>query len=51
MTDRIPGQRLTRWAVTAITVAIVVLCFAFSLGNVHALAYSLGAAGYLPCVT
>jgi hypothetical protein len=43
----VPGQRLTRWTVTAITLAIVALCFAFSLGNVRNLevTWNLGDSG------
>jgi hypothetical protein len=38
----LPGESLTRRAVTAITAAIVVMAFAFSLGNVTKLCLGLG---------
>ena len=38
---RLPGEALTRRAVTVITAAIVVMTFAFSLGNVTVLELSI----------
>src|ERR1035438_3947282 len=38
----LPGEALTRRAVTAITAAIVLMTFAFSLGNVTRLCLDLG---------
>ena len=38
----LPGEALTRRAVTVITAAIVVMTFAFSLGNVTRLCLDLG---------
>jgi hypothetical protein len=38
----LPGEALTRHAVTVITAAIVVMTFAFSLGNVTSLCLDLG---------
>src|SRR5580700_8025591 len=38
----LPGEALTRRAVTVITAAIVVMTFAFSLGNVTQLCLGLG---------
>ena len=43
----LPGEDLTRRAVTVITVLIAVLSFAFSLGNVTALALYLGIPDYI----
>ena len=37
-----PGEALTRRAVTAVTAAIVLMTFAFSLGNVTRLCLDLG---------
>lgn len=42
-----PGEVLTRQAVTAVTVAIVVMTFAFSLGNVTQLCLSLGITAWI----
>lgn len=42
--QQIPGESLTRWAVTVITGAIAVMTFAFSLGNVTMLCLHLGIA-------
>ena len=42
-----PGEVLTRRAVTAVTAAIVVMAFAFSLGNVTQLCLSLGITGWI----
>ena len=43
----LPGEVLTRRAVTVITAAIVVLAFAFSLGNVTRLCLDLGITGWI----
>ena len=43
----LPGAALTRRAVTVITAAIVVLTFAFSLGNVTRLCLALGITGWI----
>jgi hypothetical protein len=43
----LPGEDLTRRAVTVITVLIALLSFAFSLGNVTALALYLGIPDYI----
>lgn len=47
--DRLPlsGELLTRRAVTVITAAIVVMTFAFSLGNVTRLCLDLGITGWI----
>ena len=42
-----PGEALTRQAVTAVTVAIVVMTFAFSLGNVTHLCLDLGITAWI----
>jgi hypothetical protein len=42
-----PGETLTRQAVTAVTATIVVMTFAFSLGNVTRLCLSLGITGWI----
>jgi hypothetical protein len=42
-----PGETLTRRAVTAVTAAIVVMTFAFSLGNVTQLCHELGITGWI----
>jgi hypothetical protein len=42
-----PGEVLTRRAVTAVTATIVVMAFAFSLGNVTQLCLSLGITGWI----
>jgi hypothetical protein len=42
-----PGETLTRQAVTAVTVAIVVMTFAFSLGNVTRLCLDLGITAWI----
>ena len=42
-----PGETLTRRAVTAVTVAIVVMTFAFSLGNVTHLCLDLGITAWI----
>jgi hypothetical protein len=42
-----PGEALTRRAVTAITAAIVVMTFAFSLGNVTQLCLDLGITAWI----
>ena len=44
---RLPGAALTRRAVTVITAAIVVLTFAFSLGNVTRLCLALGITAWI----
>jgi hypothetical protein len=43
----IPGEALTRRAVTVITAAIVVMAFAFSLGNVTRLCLDLGITAWI----
>ena len=43
----VPGEALTRYAVTIITIAIVAITFAFSLGNVTMLCLGLGIAAQL----
>jgi hypothetical protein len=43
----LPGVTLTRHAVTVITAAIMVMTFAFSLGNVAKLCMSLGVTGWM----
>jgi hypothetical protein len=43
----LPGEALTRRAVTVVTVAIVALTFAFSLGNVARLCLDLGITGWI----
>lgn len=43
----LPGEALTRRAVTVITVLIALMSFAFSLGNVTALALYLGIPAYI----
>ena len=43
----LPGEALTRRAVTVITVAIVVMAFAFSLGNVTRLCLDLGVTAWI----
>jgi len=43
----LPGEALTRRAVTAITAAIVVMTFAFSLGNVTRLCLDLGITAWI----
>jgi hypothetical protein len=40
--DRVPGEALTKWAVTVIAGSIAALTFAFSLGNVTMLCLTLG---------
>jgi hypothetical protein len=42
-----PGEALTRQAVTAVTIAIVVMTFAFSLGNVTRLCLNLGITAWI----
>jgi hypothetical protein len=42
-----PGETLTRRAVTAVTAAIVVMTFAFSLGNVTRLCLDLGITAWI----
>ena len=42
-----PGEALTRRAVTAVTAAIVVMTFAFSLGNVTQLCLDLGITAWI----
>jgi hypothetical protein len=42
-----PGEALTRRAVTAVTAAIVVMTFAFSLGNVTQLCLNLGITAWI----
>ena len=42
-----PGEALTRRAVTVVTAAIVVMTFAFSLGNVTRLCLDLGIPGWI----
>jgi hypothetical protein len=42
-----PGEALTRRAVTAVTVAIVLMTFAFSLGNVTRLCVNLGITAWI----
>jgi hypothetical protein len=44
---QLPGETLTRCAVTVITAAIMVMAFAFSLGNVAKLCVSLGVTGWM----
>jgi hypothetical protein len=44
---RLPGEALTRNAVTVITAAIVVMTFAFSLGNVTRLCLDLGITAWI----
>ena len=44
---KLPGEALTRRAVTVITAAIVVMTFAFSLGNVTRLCLDLGITGWI----
>jgi len=44
---RLPGEALTRRAVTVITAAIVVMTFAFSLGNVTRLCLDLGITAWI----
>lgn len=43
----LPGEALTRRAITAVTAAIVVITFAFSLGNVTRLCLDLGITGWI----
>ena len=43
----LPGEALTRRAVTVITAAIVVMTFAFSLGNVTRLCLDLGITAWI----
>ena len=43
----LPGEALTRRAVTVITAAIVVMSFAFSLGNVTRLCLDLGITAWI----
>jgi hypothetical protein len=43
----LPGEALTRRTVTVITAAIVVMAFAFSLGNVTALCLELGISAWI----
>src|ERR1022692_2099057 len=43
----LPGEALTRRAVTAITAAIVLMTFAFSLGNVTRLCLDLGITAWI----
>ena len=43
----LPGEALTRHAVTVITAAIVVMTFAFSLGNVTRLCLDLGITAWI----
>jgi hypothetical protein len=43
----LPGEALTRRAVTVITAAIVVITFAFSLGNVTHLCLDLGITAWI----
>jgi len=43
----LPGEALTRRAVTAVTAAIVVMTFAFSLGNVTRLCLDLGITAWI----
>jgi hypothetical protein len=45
--SRLPGEALTRRAVTVITAAIVVMTFAFSLGNVTRLCLDLGITAWI----
>ena len=42
-----PGEALTRRAVTAVTIAIVLMTFAFSLGNVTRLCVNLGITAWI----
>jgi hypothetical protein len=42
-----PGEALTRRAVTAVTIAIVLMTFAFSLGNVTQLCVNLGITAWI----
>jgi hypothetical protein len=42
-----PGEALTRQAVTAVTIAIVMMTFAFSLGNVTHLCLDLGITAWI----
>lgn len=42
-----PHAGLTRWTVTAITLLIAALCFAFCFGNAHRLCISLGIDGWI----
>ncbi|MBR7833617.1 DUF2637 domain-containing protein [Actinospica durhamensis] len=42
-----PNARLTRWTVTAITLLIAALAFAFCFGNAHDLCISLGLDGWI----
>jgi hypothetical protein len=44
---RLPGEALTRRAVTVITAAIVLMSFAFSLGNVTGLCLDLGITAWI----
>src|ERR1700722_16231986 len=44
---RLPGEVLTRRAVTAVTAAIVAMTFAFSLGNVTQLCLQLGITAWI----
>jgi hypothetical protein len=43
----LPGEKLTRQAVTVVTAAIMVMTFAFSLGNVARLCSGLGNSGWM----
>jgi hypothetical protein len=40
--DRVPGEALTKWAVTVIAGSVAAMTFAFSLGNVTMLCLTLG---------
>lgn len=42
-----PGEALTRRAITAVTAAIVLMTFAFSLGNVTQLCLNLGITAWI----
>jgi hypothetical protein len=46
-TPALPGETLTRRAVTVITASIVVMTFAFSLGNVTRLCLDLGITAWI----
>jgi len=45
----LPGEVLTRRAVTAVTATIVAMTFAFSLGNVTRLCLNLGITAWIAC--
>jgi hypothetical protein len=40
--DRVPGEALTKWAVTIIADSVAAMTFAFSIGNVTMLCLALG---------